>query len=97
MADPRSSERPRGWVPPRKLLAFLMLLGAVFTASYAVGSVVGPVAPWVHSDDSGTHDEEPAGSGGVETGPGGGDPYGEVPTPTDDGSDPYGDPHSGGH
>ncbi|MDX3228520.1 hypothetical protein [Streptomyces sp. ME19-01-6] len=52
----------RRFVPPRALLGFLVLLGVLFAASYAVGSAAGPVAPWMR----------PAGPSGADPGDGGG-------------------------
>ncbi|MCZ7456905.1 hypothetical protein [Streptomyces sp. WMMC940] len=39
--------------PPPALCGFLLLLAVVFAGSYSVGSLVGPVAPGMHSTPSG--------------------------------------------
>ncbi|MFJ6563180.1 hypothetical protein ACIQMV_25640 [Streptomyces sp. NPDC091412] len=48
-------------LPPPVLWGFLLLLALMFTASYAVGASVGPVAPGMHGtrttqDGTGGHD-----------------------------------------
>jgi len=63
----------RGFAVPRALLGFVILLCAVTAVSYAVGRMVGPVAPGLHRTE-----ESPAGDGvpgmsdmhGMETAPG---------------------------
>lgn len=47
-------------VPPA-LCGFLLLLALIFTASYAVGSAAGPVAPGMHRSGTG-------GGAGADTG-----------------------------
>ncbi|KOV71441.1 hypothetical protein ADL00_07705 [Streptomyces sp. AS58] len=60
----------RRLAPPPALTGFLLLLALVFTASYGVGSALGPVAP----------DMRPAGPGtGVEDEPGAGTDSDEMP------------------
>ncbi|WP_431784283.1 hypothetical protein [Streptomyces chumphonensis] len=44
--------------------AFLLLLAAVFAASYAVGTAAGPVAPGLHSPDAPGQDGTGHGGGG---------------------------------
>ncbi|MFD3482007.1 hypothetical protein [Streptomyces sp. NPDC058665] len=73
-------------VPPPALTGFLVLLTVVFGVSYWVGSAVGPVAPGMHSTDTGPQ--------GPLDGPRGGDTGG-----TGDMGDDMGDmggTHSGG-
>ncbi|AXE75907.1 hypothetical protein C5746_01710 [Streptomyces atratus] len=53
------------WVPAPGLIGFLVLLLAMFAVSYEIGTVVGPVAPGMHSTNTG-------GSGGGQTDPHGG-------------------------
>ncbi|MGI5347441.1 hypothetical protein ACQEU8_04525 [Streptomyces sp. CA-250714] len=63
----------RKLLPPPALCGFLLLLALVFAASYAVGSVAGPVAPGMHGTGSGTGGEpDGGGGGGMEHGHGGG-------------------------
>ncbi|MFJ3895402.1 hypothetical protein [Streptomyces sp. NPDC090083] len=58
----------RLFVPPPALCGFLMLLVLVFSASYAVGSSAGPVAPGMHGTrggaGGGAGDDSGDGSGG---------------------------------
>ncbi|WP_326611214.1 hypothetical protein OG949_17860 [Streptomyces scopuliridis] len=51
-------------VPPPALTGFLVLLVVVFGVSYAVGSAVGPVAPGMHSTDTGPRDPSDSTPGG---------------------------------
>lgn len=60
-------------MPPPALCGFLLLLAVMFTASYAVGAAVGPVAPAMHGtapsggagqDDGGADDPMDAGDTG---------------------------------
>ncbi|SDN14099.1 hypothetical protein [Streptomyces wuyuanensis] len=62
----------RGALPPPALCGFLLLLAVVFAGSYAVGSLVGPVAPGMHSAPSDGAAEDD-GSGGTGHGHGGRD------------------------
>ncbi|MEV6759278.1 hypothetical protein AB0N16_01250 [Streptomyces sp. NPDC051105] len=69
MAEIRQPSHPadataRRLLPPPALCGFLLLLALVFSASYAVGSAAGPVAPGMHGTGS-------AGSGGEGGGDGG--------------------------
>ncbi|MFF4861098.1 hypothetical protein ACWCRF_21740 [Streptomyces sp. NPDC002405] len=55
-------EALRKALPPPALWGFLLLLVLMFTASYAVGASVGPVAPGMHGtrttpDGTGGHDD----------------------------------------
>ncbi|MCX4694763.1 hypothetical protein [Streptomyces sp. NBC_01408] len=43
----------RLWLPPPALTGFLVLLALMFTASYGVGSLAGPVAPGMHPGGGG--------------------------------------------
>ncbi|MFE4964337.1 hypothetical protein [Streptomyces sp. NPDC056660] len=70
MAEIRQPSHPAGVIarrllPPPALCGFLLLLSLVFSASYAVGSAAGPVAPGMHGTGS-------AGSGGGGGGGSGG-------------------------
>ncbi|GAA2314406.1 hypothetical protein SVIO_101020 [Streptomyces violaceusniger] len=74
----RNTTRPPRALPPPALCGFLLLLAIVFTASYAVGAYMGPVAPGMHGpgvvgDDpeGGRHGDEP-GMEGMDMGHGGG-------------------------
>lgn len=62
----------RGALPPPALCGFLLLLAVVFAGSYAVGSLVGPVAPGMHSAPFGGAAKDD-GSGGTGHGHGGRD------------------------
>ncbi|WP_405570592.1 hypothetical protein OG418_38220 [Streptomyces phaeochromogenes] len=57
----------RKLMPPPALCGFLLLLAFMFTASYAAGAAVGPVAPGMH--ETGTSRD---GDGGGDSGGGGG-------------------------
>ncbi|WP_413805331.1 hypothetical protein [Streptomyces sp. OE57] len=74
----RSKTRPPRALPPPALCGFLLLLALVFTASYAVGAHVGPVAPGMHGpgtvgggSEGGQHGGEPE-MGDMDMGHGGG-------------------------
>ncbi|MBC7273669.1 MAG: hypothetical protein H5T76_34060 [Streptomyces sp.] len=56
---------PGRLMPPPALCGFLLLLALVFTASYAVGTAAGPVAPGMHgtSGSGDTEDVDPHGGG----------------------------------
>ncbi|MER5493718.1 hypothetical protein ACWD6I_15080 [Streptomyces sp. NPDC002454] len=58
MPEPRPSDAPRR-APYRTVLAFLLLLGAVFSAGRAIGSAVDPVGPSVHPARTGTDRPSP--------------------------------------
>ena len=63
----------RGFAVPRALLGFVILLCAVTAVSYAVGRMVGPVAPGLHRTEEGPAvDGEPGMSDmhGTDTAPG---------------------------
>ncbi|MFD8867994.1 hypothetical protein ACFV1F_27190 [Streptomyces sp. NPDC059590] len=81
---PPSPERRvavRRLAPPPALLGFLVLLGLLFAASYAVGAAAGPVAPWMRpSSPSGTAPGD-GGGGGDEGGDGGGGMHGMAARP----------------
>ncbi|TXS46318.1 hypothetical protein EAO75_26670 [Streptomyces sp. uw30] len=67
MKEPQQSSRGadavlRALAPPPALCGFLLLLALIFTASYAVGAVSGPVAPGMHGP--GTSGD----GGGTDTG-----------------------------
>lgn len=74
----RAAGALRGGAPPPALTGFLVLLVAMFALSYGVGSAVGPVAPGMHSTDtgSGTGSDGDPGSHG-DGGMGGMHPGGE--------------------
>ncbi|WP_019072985.1 hypothetical protein [Streptomyces hokutonensis] len=58
---------PRRLLPPPALCGFVLLLVLVFSVSYAVGSVAGPVAPGMRGTGSagtGTGGDSGTGSGG---------------------------------
>lgn len=58
---------PRRLLPPPALCGFLLLLVLVFSVSYAVGSVAGPVAPGMRgtgSAETGTGGDNGTGGGG---------------------------------
>ncbi|MGW2179355.1 hypothetical protein ACWCXX_14920 [Streptomyces sp. NPDC001732] len=59
--------RDRRRFPAPALLGFVLLVAAMFGVSYAVGHVVGPVAPGMHGSSSG------GGAGGHDGGSGSGD------------------------
>ncbi|MEV5018075.1 hypothetical protein ACIGW1_07675 [Streptomyces sp. NPDC053780] len=74
MTDVPLSLRPLGviarrFLPPPALCGFLLLLVLVFSVSYAVGSVAGPVAPGMHGTGSSGGG---GGGGGDGDGTGGG-------------------------
>ncbi|MCL7381259.1 hypothetical protein [Streptomyces sp. 35G-GA-8] len=61
---PRVVALLRRCVPPPALTGFLVLLMVLFGVSYAVGSAVGPVAPGMHSTDTGPQDSSDSPRGG---------------------------------
>jgi hypothetical protein len=50
----RSQRVSRGFAPAPAVWGFLLLLGLVFAASYAVGAAAGPMTPGVHHTGGGT-------------------------------------------
>lgn len=55
--DRRPAARFRRWLPAPSVAGFVLLLAAVFTLSYAVGTFAGPVAPGmrpIHGDSDGS-------------------------------------------
>ncbi|TDC24442.1 hypothetical protein E1265_09840 [Streptomyces sp. 8K308] len=50
--------------PPPSVYAFVLLLALVFAASYAVGNMVGPVAPGMRERPSGEEPEQSEHGGG---------------------------------
>ncbi|MGW7244436.1 hypothetical protein [Streptomyces sp. NPDC054804] len=83
MAEIRQPSHPAGAtarrLPPPALCGFLLLLALVFSASYAVGTAVGPVAPGMRGTGS-------AGSGSGGDGGAGGSGGGMEDMPGTDGS-----------
>ncbi|MGW5096251.1 hypothetical protein ACWEQ1_16945 [Streptomyces nodosus] len=55
-------------LPPPALCGFLLLLVLMFTASYAVGASVGPVAPGMHGTGTTQNGTGGDGGGGMEMG-----------------------------
>ncbi|MEV5129873.1 hypothetical protein ACN6K8_000940 [[Kitasatospora] papulosa] len=63
----------RRLTPPPALCGFLLLLVVLFSASYAIGSASGPVAPGMHGTGTaggGSTNDEPGTDGDMEDMPG---------------------------
>ncbi|WP_030770764.1 hypothetical protein [Streptomyces sp. NRRL F-2664] len=60
------------WGPPPALTGFVVLLLALFTLAYGVGSAAGPVAPGLRSTVGDAGSSGPGGRGGMGVHPGAG-------------------------